>query len=315
MNQAGLKNRIIRWLLCVLVLCVFFLNACGKTEEESEEEGAYRIYYLNKAETALVYQTYQPQSGVGDAESLLPELLQKMAEVPKSEDWHAALQMDFKVQNGFLDGNQIVLSVDPSYKDMSATREVLVRAALVRTLVQIPGVDGVSMRIGEEPLLDNSGNPIGVMQSDTFVDNEGAEINAYDQASLHLYFADETGTILVETTQNVIYNTNISMERLVVESLIAGPEGKEIYPTLDPDTRILSVTDTDGVCYVNLSSEFLNAVGKVTPEVTLYSIVNSLAELKDVHRVQFMVNGDSQVLYREMIRLDNSFSRNLDIVK
>ena len=101
----------------------------------------------------------------------------------------------------------------------------------------------------------------------------------------------------------------------MVEILIAGPEGKEIYPTLDPDTRILSVTDTDGVCYVNLSSEFLNAVGKVTPEVTLYSIVNSLAELKDVHRVQFMVNGDSQVLYREMIRLDNSFSRNLDIVK
>ncbi|MBR6155924.1 MAG: GerMN domain-containing protein, partial [Lachnospiraceae bacterium] len=89
----------------------------------------------------------------------------------------------------------------------------------------------------------------------------------------------------------------------------------EIYPTVDPDTRILSVTDADGVCYVNLSPEFLNAVGDVTPEVTLYSIVNSLAELKDVHRVQFMVNGDSQVLYREMIQLDNSFSRNLDIVK
>ena len=66
---------------------------------------------------------------------------------------------------------------------------------------------------------------------------------------------------------------------------------------------------------MNLSPEFLNAVGDVTPEVTLYSIVNSLAELKDVHRVQFMVNGDSQVLYREMIQLDNSFSRNLDIVK
>ena len=198
---------------------------------------------------------------------------------------------------------------------MSPTREVLVRAALVRTLVQIPGVEGVSMCIGEAPLLDRSGNPIGLMQKDTFVDNEGVEINAYDQVALHLYFADETGTQLVETTRTVIYNTNMSMERLVVEILIAGPEGKEIYPTVDPDTRIISVTDTDGVCYVNLSPEFLNAVGDVTPEVTLYSIVNSLAELKDVHRVQFMVNGDSQVLYREMIQLDNTFSRNLDMVK
>ena len=308
------QNRI--WLCTALFwLLVFGLGACGRTEEKETEESAYRIYYLNKAETALVSEQFQPKSGVGDAESLVPELLERLAEAPESQDWHAPLQMDFKLIRYYVESNQAVLSVDPSYREMSPTREVLVRAALVRTLVQIPGIEGVSMLVGEEPLQDRSGNPIGVMHKDTFVDNEGVEINAYDQVALHLYFADETGTQLVETTQNVIYNTNISIERLVVEVLIAGPEGKEIYPTVDPDTRILSVTDTDGVCYVNLSQEFLNTVGDVTPEVTLYSIVNSLAELKDVHRVQFMVNGDSQVLYREVIQLDNSFSRNLDIVQ
>ena len=306
-------DRLLRILL--VLWSVFLLSACGKQEEEQVKEEGYKIYYLNKAETSLVSEMYQPKSGVGDAESLLPELLEKMAEVPEGQDWHAALQMEFSVQNCFLEGNHVVLSVDPAYKDMSATREVLVRAALVRTLIQIPGVDGVSMRIGEEPLLDRSGNPIGVMQKDTFVDNEGAEINAYDTVALHLYFADETGTQLVETSQTVMYNTNISMERLVVEILISGPEGKEMYPTVNPDTQILSVTDADGVCYVNLSSEFMDTVGNVTPEVTLYSIVNSLAELKDVHRVQFMINGDAQILYRELIDLGSSFSRNLDIVK
>ena len=316
MSRSGRIKRNRIWLCTALLwLAIFLLNGCGKTEEESRDESAYRIYYLNKAETALVSEAYQPKSGVGDAESLIPELLEKLGEAPESQDWHAPLQMDFKVIGYFIEGNQAVLSFDPAYREMSPTREVLVRAALVRTLVQIPGIEGVSMRIGEEPLPDRSGNPIGVMQKDTFVDNEGVEINAYDQVALHLYFADETGTKLVETTQNVLYNTNIPVERLVVEVLIAGPEGKEIYPTVDPDTHILSVTDSDGICYVNLSPEFLNAAGNVTPEVTLYSIVNSLAELKDVHRVQFMVNGDSQVLYREMIQLDNSFSRNLDIVK
>lgn len=314
-NSCRIKqNRI--WLCAALFwLLVFGVGACGRTEEEETEESAYRIYYLNKAETALVSEQYQPKSGVGDAESLVPELLERLAEAPESQDWHAPLQMDFKLIRYYVESNQAVLSVDPSYREMSPTREVLVRAALVRTLVQIPGIEGVSMLVGEEPLQDRSGNPIGVMHKDTFVDNEGVEINAYDQVALHLYFADETGTQLVEINRNVSYNTNIPIERLVVEILIAGPEEKEIYPTVDPDTRILSVTDADGVCYVNLSPEFLNAVGDVTPEVTLYSIVNSLAELKDVHRVQFMVNGDSQVLYREMIQLDNSFSRNLDIVK
>ncbi|MBR1472507.1 MAG: GerMN domain-containing protein [Lachnospiraceae bacterium] len=317
MNRAKQDNRMIGFLrlLFLTFLPAVFLASCGSGKGEAQESAGLRIYYLNKTETALVSSLYVPQSDPADTEQLLEELLEQEAAVPEKEDWHAPLQFDFALRQVVVDGNQAVLELSETYRELSPTREILVRAALVRTIVQAPGIEGVSMRIGEEPLLNRSGNPVGVMQKDTFVDNEGVEINAYDQAALHLYFADESGTGLVETTQNVIYNTNLSMERLVVESLIAGPEGTGMFATIDPDTRIISVTNTDGVCYVNLSSDFTEAVGNVTPDVTLYSIVNSLVELSSVHRVQFMVNGESKMMYREVINLENSFSRNLDLVK
>ena len=101
----------------------------------------------------------------------------------------------------------------------------------------------------------------------------------------------------------------------MIEQLIDGPEGDEGYATLNPYTRVISVTVTDGVCFVNLDSAFLESPGNVTPQVSIYSIVNSLAELSTVHKVQFLVNGEGDVMFREVMDLEDDFSRNLDIVE
>ncbi len=214
-----------------------------------------------------------------------------------------------------LDGDQLVLDLSDAYSELSPTREILVRAAIVRTLTQIEGVNTVSITVDAMPYMDKSGNYVGTMTADSFVDNEGVEINAYEEASLRLYFANENGDKLVECNRSVMYNTNLPLERLVLEQLIEGPEGEEAYPVINSATKVISVTVTEGVCFVNLDSGFLESVGNVTPEVSIYSIVNSLAELSTVHKVQFMVNGSSEVMYKEVIDLEQDFSRNLDIVE
>ena len=67
------------------------------------------------------------------------------------------------------------------------------------------------------------------------------------------------------------------------------------YPTINPAVTILGVTVRDRVCYVNLSKEFLTPVYDVTSQVALYSIVNSLVELPGVNKVQFSIDGDTNV--------------------
>ena len=46
----------------------------------------------------------------------------------------------------------------------------------------------------------------------------------------------------------------------------------------------------------------------------IYSIVNSLAELPNVNKVQLSVNGDTSITHRESFSLGTVYERNLDYV-
>ena len=51
-----------------------------------------------------------------------------------------------------------------------------------------------------------------------------------------------------------------------------------------------------------------------TAEVVIYSIVNSLAELSDVNKVQISVDGKTNLAYKEVMPLSQIYERNLELV-
>ena len=149
-----------------------------------------------------------------------------------------------------------------------------------------------------------------------FIDNAGNEISTYEKVKLTLYLANESGDGLKKVTRTVVYNSNISAERLIVEQLIAGTlEDEKAFPTINPDTKIISINVKDGICYVDLDSTFLTQIYNVTADVTIYSITDSLAELSNVNKVQISINGDTNVTYRENTSLSTVFERNLELVE
>lgn len=300
------------FLILTAVLWIGILTVgCGK--QEPEETGVpVELYYLNMSETKVVMEEYRLQAD--EPAAAVDELLVRLSEQPKDQTLKPAIGGSVHVMEYGLEEGQLILKFDEHYKELSATTEVLTRAAIVRTLTQIPGVDYVSMQIREENLTDAAGNPVGVMSADMFIDNAGDEINAYEKTKLRLYFADESGTKLIEAVRPKVYSSNISMEKLVVEELIHGPNNAEIYPTINPNTKVVSVTVKDGICYVNLDENFLVQPYQVSSEVTIFSIVNSLVELPNVNKVQLSINGNTDVMYREKISLTNIFERNLEIV-
>lgn len=316
-NIIGYGSRIAVTLLFLFVsVCFLSCNVDDPADGQQDISGSsleVQFYYLNKEENALVSQPYtmeqEEQSGQ------IQELLEKMQEVPESIDVKAPMRFGFQVLSYQLEGTQVVIKVDEAYKQMLPSTEILVRAAIVRTLTQVKGIDGISFLVGEDPLTDYAGKPVGVLTADMFIDNDGSEINAYEQTNIKIYFANESGTALTEVNRLVVYNSNIAIERVIVDQLIAGPSNTESYPTINPTTKVNSVTITDGICYVNLDSGFLTQPYNVTAEVTIYSIVNSLAELSNVNKVQLMINGETAVQYRNNISFDNTFTRNLDLIE
>ena len=70
----------------------------------------------------------------------------------------------------------------------------------------------------------------------------------------------------------------------------------------------------DGICYVNFNENFLLQKNEVTPEVAIYSVVNSLIELNNVDMVQISVNGDNSILYREKLSLTDYYEANMNLL-
>lgn len=77
----------------------------------------------------------------------------------------------------------------------------------------------------------------------------------------------------------------------------------------------MNVTTKDGVCYVNLDTGFTGQGYDVLGTVTIYSIVNSLTELPGVTDVQILVNGETNISYKDNISLETIFQRNMEMIE
>lgn len=296
--------------ILLVLICLVSFTACG--EEGVDQTKIYSVYYINNAETKV--EMHEHYMEAGELEEQVTELLNALATTPAKLEYKAPLGMGFQVQNVEIKMGKVQLDVTENYYDMSVTTEVLVRAAIVRTLTQLSQINFVSITVNGNPLVDSLGNIVSTMNRDQFVENDGNAINTYEEVKLKLYFANEAGDGLIAANRTKEYNTNISLEKLIVEELIKGPSVEGLYPTINPSTKVASVTVKDGVCYVNLDETFLTQPYNVSAEVTIYSITNSLVELSNVNRVQISINGDNSGTYREKYSLTTYFERNLDIV-
>jgi len=291
-------------LLLIAVLC---LCACGKEEESNQNKCP--VYYVSNSETKVEMHEHVMEAVT--AEEQLQELLDCLGTMPEKLEYKAPLAMGFEVLKVEEQEGKVLLNLSQGYLKLPATTEVLVRAAIVRTLTQLEHISYVGITVEGNQLFDNAGDVVSWMSADQFIDNDGNEINTYEQTKVKLYFANETGDKLIAAYREKHYSTNTPLERFVVEELIAGPSGQiaGLYPTVNPGTKILSVMTKDGICYVNLDSSFMTAVNNVSIDIAVYSIVNSLVELSSVNKVQILINGEVPSTFST-----STFERNWDCV-
>lgn len=303
-------------LWAVLLTLVLLSGMTGCAREEKEDSGLL-LYYLNEDLSSLNTLSYLMEDGKSkddlSPQEMADDMLEQLA-TPSGDVRSIAPIQNFTVTGTTLQNGTLTVFLSSDYEELETVREILTRAALVNTLCQIDGVDSVSFLCGDHPLTNEDGSVVTAMNSDMFIFNSGKEIMNYEKVRLHLYFANEDGDQLVDTYRNVVYNSNISMERLVVEQVLKGPNSDVVFPTLNPASKVLSVTTRDGVCYVNLDQAFLTEPYGVTSQVAIYSLVNSLTELSSVSAVQITIEGKTGKAFMDS-SLSSAFERNLSVVR
>lgn len=297
----------------VFSFIALFLTACS--EQEVELAASHRVYYVNNSDTKLVSEGYEPKGE--STEEILVELLECLATPAENITYRAPLSesvqfLEYKLE----DEDQLTLYFGEGYSTLTGVGEILTRAAIVKTLCQVPGIEHVAFYVNGQPLMKTAEQPVGWMAASDFLDNTGADSDFAQIAYLTVYFANAHGDKLKEAHLKVEYVGNKTQEQLVLEMLVDGPieELEDMRPTLSEQVKINQVTTKDGICYVDFDAKFMEKLSSVTEEVAIYSVVNSLVELPNVLQVQITVNGETKKVYQS-IPLNTLLERKLELVE
>ena len=302
-----MRKRRITALVMALVLGAVAFSGCGKKETESK----YKIYYINEEQGEVLAESFVPSEET--TQTMLEEMTEKLNK--KNAEGHTLLPENIEIQSCVDDDGMIRVDFNQEYHDLNPVDEVLLRASIVKDYVQIPNIYLVTITAEGTPIVDSQGQEIGAMSLDSFLENTGKEIMAYQYKELNLYFTNEEGNQLVPEARQVYYNGNTPIEKVIVEQLLRGPGESGHYATLPSDTRIVGVSVADGIAYVNLGKQFVDEALPVDAQIPIYSIVNSLIDAGNVSQVQISINGDTSLLFKDKVDMNQLFQANHELEK
>lgn len=137
------------------------------------------------------------------------------------------------------------------------------------------------------------------------------------EVTITLYYKHEIADFLVPE-QRTVSKDKQSLEQLVVEELLKGPQTFGKVMVMPPEVSVIDVTRKGNTVFVNLSSEFIEDIDLNTipgkqnvPEedkkdvlaemkrLAVYSIVNSITDLEGGLQVKLLVD-NRQLTYREL---------------
>lgn len=150
---------------------------------------------------------------------------------------------------------------------------------------------------------------------------EGAKLME-NKVPIHLYFLNERDQKLALEVRHIALEdakqSTSHLAGVIVKELIAGPKGNNhLRPTMPSGVSMIQeVKINDGVAEVSFSKEFLQGSKEDLSQLdfALYSVVNSLTELKDIHKVNFKIQGQEGVNGNALPKNKTSLERNTVLI-
>ncbi|MCD8048246.1 MAG: GerMN domain-containing protein [Clostridia bacterium] len=245
--------------------------------------------------------------------------MEKIVEGPSSAGSEAVLPEGTRFNSISIQNNTVTVDFSEEFTNCEGIAELLARFSVVSTLCDIPGIDSVLITIEGKSLISNAtGEEIGVLsKSDIVYETDESDPNkSAETTAIKLYFANSDATALKCEERRVETQSSISMEKTIMTELLKGPSSSELMSLIPSETKLLSIETNNGVCFVNLSSDFVTKFtgGTNTGLLIVYSIVNSLTELDGVESVQILIEGETGAEFGDFV-FDEPIVKNENIVK
>lgn len=284
-----------------ICLCIFLLlGLCGCTKEKSKEEAytssenvisIYVVDGVKVIQSDTTCQLKNPDSLAASIEEVMSALIQ-------------AFEGELAFNTYMLDdANNLNLEVALG-RQVDKEESLSVQAAVVNTVFQLQEVNQIQMK---------------------FIDFEGEVINEqlFSRDSLYFYGSDESGlnrTTLTLCVPNesksgwklvlmkMDRKPNVSDQELAVNALVQ-------LDLLPAGTTVNLVTVRNGVCYLDLSSEFNDGVDGLRTELMIASLVNTVLLQCHAESVQILIDGLITSSYKDSVDLSFPIPYSEEIVE
>jgi len=273
----------LKYLSTVVVFALIVLAAIlfiSQKEKVSDEESTVKVNLYFPMTSSLELKAESREVSGNDEADILSNVLKELADGPKTEGLSRVFPETVKINSAKINGSSVTVDFSEGYNDLKSGEELLIT-------------------VNGGPLLKSTGEEIGSMSRDDVVLDKEISPEPSSTVTVNLYFADSTASHLEVEERSIEANPN-DIEKKILEQLIAGPESEDLSPTVPPETKIRDVKVVDGICYVDLSTEFVtkHSGGSTGEALTVYSIVNSLTDLSNVDKVQFLIEGEKLDEYK-----------------
>ena len=301
----------------MLAVLTGLFTGCTSSDNVEQQtygsEGYCEIYYVDN-----ITQMLKAENVIMDSEKQNEQVLslfKKLSGIAKTEESSGVVPRGLEINSISIDNGTLTIDFNAVYNSMTAGEELAFRAAAVYTFTSLDFVDYLLITVDGNELKTANGMPMGKLGREDVIMNGDISAEPTNYEILTLYFENSEGSALSTEIREVQVNPNLPVERYIVEQVIAGPEDESLRSTVPYDTKIRDISTADGVCYVDLSVEFVNKQLGLEKDAlaAVYSIVNSLCEIEDVTKVQFLIEGEKLDSYRNVIDLSKPVEPNYDI--
>ena len=294
-------------ILVVVLFCLMFAR------EKNVDRQTCELYFLNESATTLVCEEREIKHH--SFEDLKENIVKELIKGPKEARNKVVIDKDAELLEITEDeAGNVVVNFNENYRTLDNTKNALSTYAVVKSLCALEDVLSVKVVVEGYDLQNDNGMTLGYLQSTDI--NLPTDTHTGETKTIALYFPNKETGMLNKEERTVKVTDQQPVAQYIINELIVGTKNESYNQALNKSTTLLSVDAYGDLCFVNFKSDFVekNSGSEEKERLAIYSIVNSLTELSNIKRVQFLMDGKKVQRFGEM-DISRPFGRNSSAIE
>lgn len=306
------KRYLIGLVSAVIIIIATLIILKAENQDDKKKSFAIDLYFMNENYSSIVAEKRSIE--YEDIDKLPRLVIEALAKGPLDNKNKPIFENEIKILSIREKRDDLIIDFSKDFISSDESKTLLATYAVAKSLCQLNKVDRVLITVENEEISVSDGTVIGYL-SNSDIDLV-SDTTTKDSKILTLYFADKETNKLVNEKRVIKITDTLPVEQYVVNELIKGTQTNTSKSIISADTQLISAETTDGTCFVNFKSGFIekNSGNPENEKLVIYSIVNSLCDIETVEAVQFLVDGKKTENFGS-INISDVFKCNKSLIK